>query len=149
MRRSSVRIITGVSCLFFGAAAWLLESHSTSNFTAQAQSAKPAVASSQSQPQIRTASVSTKKSAIPEPKLLAAPGTEIYTAKRGEAIVTVARHYLGKTSYLTSTELAEAIRSANHKPETSNFLKGNEEIIIPGILPAPIAAPRPPASPPE
>jgi hypothetical protein len=28
---------------------------------------------------------------------LAAPGTEIYTAKRGEAIPTIARHYLGKT----------------------------------------------------
>ena len=130
--------MTGVSCLFFGAAAWRLASHSTSNFSAQAQAAKPAVASSQSQPLVQPASVSTKKSAIPEPKLLATPGTEIYTAKRGEAIITIARHYLGKTSYLTSTQLAEAIRAANHKPETSNFLKGNEQIIIPGILPAPI-----------
>ena len=79
-----------------------------------------------------------KSVSIPEPKLLAAPGTEIYTAKRGEAIITVARHYLGRTSYLTSTQLAEAIRSANHKPENSNFLKNNEQVIIPGILPAPI-----------
>ena len=37
-------------------------------------------------------------------------GTELYTAKRGEAIPTIARHYLGKTSYLTSSELADAIR---------------------------------------
>jgi hypothetical protein len=139
LRRSSVRIVTGLSCLFFGLAAWRLGSRSTSNFSAQAQAAKPAVASSQSQPRVHPASVSTAKPAsIPEPKLLAAPGTEIYTAKRGEAIITVARHYLGKTSYLTSTELAGAIRSANHKSETANFLKGNEQIIVPGILPAPI-----------
>jgi hypothetical protein len=138
LRHTSVRIITGISCLFFGVASWRLAPHSASEFTAQAQTAKPAVASSQSQPQVRRASVSTSKSSIPEPKLLAAPGTEIYTAKRGEAIITVARHYLGKTSYLTSTQLAEAIRSANHKPETANFLKNNEQVIIPGILPAPI-----------
>ena len=138
MRHTSVRIITGVSCLFFGAAAWRLAPHSSTDFTAEAQTAKPAVASSHTQPQVKTASVSTAKSPIPEPKLLAAPGTEIYTAKRGEAVITVARHYLGKTSYLTSTQLAEAIRSANHKPETANFFKANEQVIIPGILPAPI-----------
>jgi hypothetical protein len=138
LRHTSVRIITGISCLFFAAAAWRLASHSTAEFTAEAQIAKPAVASSQSRPQVTPASVSTAKSSIPEPTLIAAPGTEIYTAKRGEAIITVARHYLGKTSYLTSTQLAEAIRSANHKPETANFLKNNEQLIIPGILPAPI-----------
>jgi hypothetical protein len=70
---------------------------------------------------------------------VAAPGTELYTAKRGEAIPTIARHYLGKTSYLTSSELAEAIRSANHKSDKSNILKANETIVIPGILPAPIS----------
>jgi len=139
LRRSSVRIVTGLSCLFFGVATWRLGSHSTSNFTAQAQAAKPAVASSESQPQVHPASISTAKPvSIPEPKLLAAPGTDLYTAKRGEAIITVARQYLGKTSYLTSGELAEAIRSANHKSETANFLKANEQIVIPGILPAPI-----------
>jgi hypothetical protein len=69
---------------------------------------------------------------------LAAPGTEIYTAKRGEAIPTIARHYLGKTSYLTSSELADAIRSVNHKSDASNILKAAENIIIPGILSAPI-----------
>ena len=75
----------------------------------------------------------------PQPKLLPAPGTEVYTAKRGEAIPTIARHYLGKTSYLTSSELAEAIRSVNHKSDSSNILRANEDILIPGILPAPIS----------
>ena len=86
-----------------------------------------------------TASVSSAvKTTIPEPKLVATPGTEVYIGKRGEAIITVARHYLGKTSYLTSSELAEAIRGLNHKSATANFLKANEQILIPGILPAPI-----------
>ncbi len=75
---------------------------------------------------------------VPEPKPIAAPGTEIYTAKRGEAIPTIARHYLGKTSYLTSSELADAIRAVNHKSDTSNILKANENIVIPGILSAPV-----------
>jgi len=68
---------------------------------------------------------------------LAAPGTEIYTAKRGEAIPTIARRYLGRTSYLTSSELADAIRHANGDL-TANILKANENIIIPGILSAPV-----------
>jgi hypothetical protein len=78
----------------------------------------------------------TKPKLIPEPTL--ANGTEIYTTRRGEAIPTIARRYLGRTSYLTSAELADAIRAANHKSEASNILKANEQIIIPGILPAPI-----------
>jgi hypothetical protein len=139
LRLSSTRVITGVSCLLLGAAAWYFGPQSSGDFTAQAQTAKPAVASRQSQPAIQPASVSTSKTLTPEPKPLAAPGTEIYTAKRGEAIITVARHYLGRTSYLTSSELAEAIRGVNHKSDASNFLKANEQLIIPGILPAPIA----------
>jgi hypothetical protein len=138
LRLSSVRIFTGVSCLLFGTAAWRLGPHSAADFSAQAQTAKPAVESSQSQPEIQPASVSTGKTLIPVPRAIAAPGTEIYTAKRGEAIITVARHYLGRTSYLTSSELAEAIRGVNHKSDSSNFLKANEQLIIPGILPAPI-----------
>jgi hypothetical protein len=74
---------------------------------------------------------------IPSPRPTAAPGTEIYTAKRGEAIPTIARHYLGKTSYLTSSELADAIRHVNGD-RTANILKANENIVIPGILPAPV-----------
>jgi hypothetical protein len=141
LRTSSFRIVTGVSCLLFGAAAWRLGPHSASDFAVQAQTIKPA-AQQQAAPQLQpvTAKVSNdaKPASIPEPKLLSAPGTEIYTAKRGEAIPTVAHHYLGRTSYLTSSELSDAIRAVNHKSESSNILKANEQIVIPGILPAPI-----------
>ena len=99
---------------------------------------KPAAAIAAQTPKIQPVSASTAKTAtIPEPKV-AAPGTEIYTAKRGEAIPTIARRYLGRTSYLTSSELADAIRTANHKSDASNILKNNEDVIIPGILSAPV-----------
>jgi hypothetical protein len=126
LRLTLVRIITGVSCLFFAAAAWLIASHSSSDLTAQAQTAKPSAA------QLHPVSAS-----IPSPALVAAPGTEIYTAKRGEAIPTIARRYLGRTSYLTSSQLADAIRHSNGD-RTANILKANENIIIPGILSAPV-----------
>ncbi|MGA2745676.1 MAG: putative glycoside hydrolase [Candidatus Sulfotelmatobacter sp.] len=142
MRISSVRIITGVSCLFFGAAAWRLGPHSSSDFAAQAQTVTPAAESLAQAAQLQPVSATTTKTAdIPATKpetKLAAPGTEIYTAKRGEAIPTIARRYLGKTSYLTTSELADAIRAVNHKSDASNILKANEPIIIPGILAAPI-----------
>ena len=141
MRLSSVRIVTGVSCLLFGAAAWRLGPRSANDFVAQAQTpqaAKPAVAT-QYAGKLRTASVTTPKPSIPDPKPVAAPGTEIYTAKRGEAIPTIARRYLSKTSYLTSSELSDAIRAVNHKSDLSNILKANENVIIPGILAAPIS----------
>jgi hypothetical protein len=138
LRLSSVRIITSISCLLFGAAAWRLGPHSSSDFSAQAQTVKPAAASPAQSAQLQPVSSTTTKPTTPEPKLTAAPGTEIYTAKRGEAIPTVARRYLGRTSYLTSSELADAIRTANHKSDSSNILKANEQLIIPGILAAPI-----------
>jgi hypothetical protein len=141
LRHTSVRIFTGVSCLLFGAAAWYLAPHSSSDFAAEAQTAKPVVASAQqSQPQLTSVSgsIGSAKLSIPDPRPTMPTGTELYTAKRGEAIPTIARHYLGRTSYLTSSELADAIRSVNHKTESSNILKANENIIIPGILPAPI-----------
>jgi hypothetical protein len=140
LRFSSVRIVTGVSCLLFGAAAWRLGPRSANDFVAEAQTsqaAKPAVGK-QYAGKLQTASVTTPKSSIPDPKPIAAPGSEIYTAKRGEAIPTIARRYLSRTSYLTSSELADAIRAVNHKSAPSNILKANENIVIPGILAAPI-----------
>ena len=131
MRLSSIRTITAISCVFFAAAAWRIASHSSSDFTAEAQTAKHATAA-----QLHPASAtlpSTTRATIP----LAAPGTEIYTAKRGEAIPTIARRYLGRTSYLTSSELADAIRHSNGD-RTANILKANENIVIPGILSAPV-----------
>jgi hypothetical protein len=136
LRLSSVRIITATSCILFGAAAWRLGPHSSSDFSAQAQSVQTAAGSPAQAAQLHEASVTTVKPAIPEPKLAA--GTEIYTAQRGEAIPTVARRYLGRTGYLTSSELSDAIRSVNHKSESSNILKAKEQIIIPGILATPI-----------
>jgi hypothetical protein len=140
LRLLSVRVLTGISCLLFGAAAWRLGPHSASDFVAEAQTpqaAKPAVAR-QNAGKLQTASVTTPKPLLPDPKPVAAPGTEIYTAKRGQAIPTIARRYLSKTSYLTSSELAGAIRAVNHKSDSSNILKANENIIIPGILAGPV-----------
>src|SRR5690242_21086075 len=68
---------------------------------------------------------------------VAPPGTAIYSAKRGESIPIIARHHLSKTSYLTSAELAAAIRSANNKG-SANSVKAGDAIIIPGILDTPI-----------
>jgi hypothetical protein len=73
-----------------------------------------------------------------KPATLSTPAaTETYTAKRGETIPTVARQYLKRTTYLTSTELAEAIRQTNGNL-SANTLKAGEQITIPGILPEPI-----------
>jgi hypothetical protein len=135
LRLSSIRIISGISCLLFAAAGWRAASHSSSTLTAEAQTAKPVSTATASGAKLHpiSASVPTTKLALP----VAAPGTEIYTAKRGEAIPTIARRYLGRTSYLTSSELADAIRHINGD-RTANILKANENIIIPGILSAPV-----------
>src|SRR5207244_10667582 len=49
----------------------------------------------------------------------------------------LARHYSSQTSYLTATELAQDITSANADTH-STFPKPGQPIIIPGILDAPI-----------
>jgi hypothetical protein len=136
LRRSSLRIVTAILCVVSGAAAWWLSPSLSSAFAAQAQTL---ASSPQAHLKPVSASVPASSAApsIPALQPTAAPGTEIYTAKRGEAIPTIARRYLGKTSYLTSSELAEAIRHLNGD-RTGNILKANEKIVIPGILPAPI-----------
>ena len=75
----------------------------------------------------------------PEPALttVAPPGSALYVAKRGDSIPLVARHYLSQTSYLTSSELSEAIRAANGDFR-GTFLKAGQPVIIPGLLPMPI-----------
>jgi hypothetical protein len=153
LRRWSVPVIASASCLLFGGAAWRLSPRPSGGVAAQEQSAStkqavaisPAVASQgglKSSAQLQPASISAVKHAdIPALQPTAAPGTEIYTAKRGESIPTVAHRYLNKTSYLTSSELAEAIRQVNGKSNgdhKANILKANENVVIPGILPAPI-----------
>jgi hypothetical protein len=78
----------------------------------------------------------TKKPEPPAP-VIAPPGSDLYVAQRGDSITAVARKYLKRTKYLTSTELAGAIREANHNRQ-GVFLKSGEQIIIPGILEGPI-----------
>jgi len=93
-------------------------------------------ASAQS-PQLVPASATTITTPVPAPKL-PAPGTDFYETRRGDTVISVARHYLPRTSYLTSSELAEAIRSLNPGVHDA-FLKSGEQLTIPGILDAPIA----------
>jgi hypothetical protein len=79
-----------------------------------------------------------RKPALPEAvPLIAPPGSAVYEARRGDSLPSVARQYLKKTSYLTSSELAEAIRHANGNRQ-GTFLHPGEQLIIPGILEAPI-----------
>jgi hypothetical protein len=140
VRSSSIRLILGVFCLLFAAAAWWISPNSSSTVAAQTVQEKTAPQPAPS-PQLHSVSTTvpdTTKPLIPEPRSLTSGGTELYAAKRGEAIPTIARHYLGKTSYLTSSELADAIRGANHLSETTSILKAGQELVIPGILPAPI-----------
>ena len=87
--------------------------------------------------QLVEASVAVKHPEPPAPRI-PAPGTALYETKRGDSVVSVARHYLGQSSYLTSSELAGAMRATN--PNLSGtFLKPNQELVIPGILSAAIA----------
>ena len=71
------------------------------------------------------------------PAVIVPPGADLYIAQRGDSITSVARKYLKRTRYLTSAELAEAIRAANHNRQ-GVFLKSGEQIVIPGILESPI-----------
>jgi len=82
------------------------------------------------------ASTTNKKPDPPAP-VIAPPGSDLYQAQRGDSITSVARKYLKRTQYLTSTELAGAIRAANQNRQ-GVFLKSGEQIIIPGILESPI-----------
>src|SRR5579862_9256660 len=90
LRTSFTRIITGSSCILFGAAAWWLGPHSMSNFAAQAQTTK-AAPTAQVQPVSASIPIAVSKPLAELEVNASAPGTEIYTAKRGEAIPTVAR----------------------------------------------------------
>jgi hypothetical protein len=87
--------------------------------------------------QVKANATNTNKKTAPAEPLIAPPGSDVYVAQRGDSIPSVARKYLKRTKYLTSAELAEAIRDANHDRQ-GVFLKSGEQIIIPGILEAPI-----------
>jgi hypothetical protein len=68
---------------------------------------------------------------------LTPPGSALYQAKRGDTIGLVSHQFISQTSYLTSSELAEAIRNANSDFK-GNFLKPGQSLVIPGILDGPI-----------
>lgn len=80
----------------------------------------------------------------PKPRASAAnpdlvpPGSVAYSARRGDTVTSVAHHFLSQTSFLTSSELAEAIREANGNTQ-AKFLKPGQTILVPGILDSPIA----------
>ena len=75
-----------------------------------------------------------KKPAPPAADSVIVPqGSDLYVAQRGDSIPSVARKYLRRTKFLTSAELAEAIRVANHNRQ-GVFLKSGEQILIPEIL---------------
>ncbi len=87
---------------------------------------------------IQAKTTTSKKLEPPVPvSVIAPPGSAVYVAQRGDSIPSVARKNLKRTQYLTSAELAEAIRGANHNRQ-GVFLKSGEQIIIPGILESPI-----------
>ncbi len=96
-----------------------------------------AVQNPHAQQLIEVKATTTNKKTQPAEPLIAPPGSDVYLAQRGDTIPSVARKYLKRTKYLTSAELAEAIRDANHNRQ-GIFLKSGEQIIIPGILEAPI-----------
>jgi len=143
LRRSSILTISAVSCALFGVAAVRLNLR-FSLAQAAAQSAQPIPAVAAATPQnthleavSATLSTTAKPADSASPQVSSLPGTVIYNAKRGDTIPGVARQYLKNTSYMTSSELAEAIRGANGG-RAGNVLKAGEPITIPGMLPAPI-----------
>jgi hypothetical protein len=80
----------------------------------------------------------TKKAEQTAPvSIVAPPGSDLYIAQRGDSLPSVARKYLKRTKYLTSSELTDAIREANHNRQ-GVLLKSGEPIVIPGILESPI-----------
>ena len=68
---------------------------------------------------------------------VAPPGSTLYWTKRGDTVSSVARHLLVRTSYLTSAELADALRKANTTVRVTSLQPG-QALIVPGILDAPI-----------
>jgi hypothetical protein len=80
----------------------------------------------------------TPKLAEPSASKVTPPGAVLYVAKRGDSVASVAHNFISKTSYLTTSELAEAMRQAN-SDLTGTFLKAGQQVIVPGILDAPIS----------
>jgi hypothetical protein len=121
--------IAVIAC--FGFVFWYLTLHVT---PAAAQAGKPAEL-------LRTSATlpsATKPATLSLPAgVVAPPGSAVYVAKRGETLSQVSSHYISQTSYLTTSELTEAIRKASGNPQ-GTFLKAGQPLIVPGILDAPV-----------
>src|SRR5258708_17349069 len=98
LRWNSPKLLLVVATLLFGVG--------VVNFRTVKAAAEP------QQAQLVETSVTVKHPETPAPKI-AAPGTALYETRRGDTVGSVARHYLGQTSYLTSSGLAEAMRGGN------------------------------------
>jgi hypothetical protein len=119
-----------ILCLLSGLTLWWL----TYSPSAEAQTAQTSQLVRTSQPSIPTA-----QPVAAELVTLSSPaGSSMYTAKRGDSVISVARHFVSQTSYLTSSELAEAIRGANGNLQ-GIFLKSGQNVVIPGMLDSPVA----------
>ncbi len=62
----------------------------------------------------------------------------IHTVKKGDSVESLARHYLSQTPFMSSAELASAIRAANTE-KLGKVLHAGQEVIIPGVESAPVA----------
>jgi hypothetical protein len=136
LRRLTTTLIVAASCLVVGVVIW----HSVPR--AAAQSAPPKLldaAAASVTTTVKPNSSSNPGSNFEDPSLTkpVPPGSTLYVAKRGDSIASVAHHFVPLTSYLTSSELAEALRAANGGL-TGTFLKAGQQVIVPGILAAPI-----------
>jgi hypothetical protein len=127
LRRLSATLFAGVVCLVLGLLVWRMLVP-----RAAAQSSQPKLV-----PTAAATIATTAKPAEPGSVNAVPPGSTLYVARRGDSVASVAHHFVPQTSYLTSSELAEALRKANGDL-TGVFLKAGQQVIIPGILDAPI-----------
>lgn len=127
--------VLSIFCIFLLAFGFVARRMVLAPTTAEAQSAQTAKVVRTSTPSLPLNATSLN-APIPSP-LVAPQGSTVYVAKRGESIPSVAHQYISKTSYLTTSELTEAIRKANGNLQ-GTFLKAGQQVIVPGMLDAPI-----------
>ena len=101
----------------------------------------PTMAVAQSGPTARPATLKLNSGGAPASSVsaekVAPAGSTLYLTKRGDTVSSVARHFLLRTSYLTSAELADALRQANSNLRSASLQPG-QALIVPGILDKPI-----------
>ena len=123
-------LAASASCLFLAFVFWSEEVGSAVEAAAQAGQSGALVRTSGNVP-------ASPKAPDATPTRIAPAGSAMYVTKRGDTVSSVAHRFLSQTSYLTSSELAEAIRDNNGKLQ-GTFLKPDQQIVIPGMLATPI-----------